>query len=77
MSKEIMNRDMYIKIRGLLEEDLFKLKVMYEKEIEKSDEDMKIYYEDCLKAATKLVVDFKVNYSTSLSEIVNTLDEYK
>jgi hypothetical protein len=73
MNKEVMDRDMYLKIRGLLEEDLSKLKVMYEKEIEKSDEDMKIYYEDCLKAANKLVYDFKINYSESLSEILNTL----
>ncbi|MEV9530779.1 hypothetical protein AB0W27_08375 [Aliarcobacter butzleri] len=73
MSKEIMNRDMYIKIRGLLEEDLSKLKVMYEKEIKNSDEDMKIYYEDCLKAATKLVYDFKINYSENIREILDTL----
>lgn len=71
MNKENMNRDMYIKIRGLLEDDLYNLKVKYEKEISKSDEDMKLYYENCLKTATKLVNDFKINYSNSISEILN------
>jgi hypothetical protein len=43
------------------------------KEIMNSDEDMKIYYEDCLKAATKLVYDFKINYSENIREILDTL----